>query len=62
MLGLDGGELFIVVFIVAAVLSWSLWPRAGEIVAEWLIGGAEESAEDGAPADAAPDGDRPSKG
>ncbi len=40
MFGLNGGELFTVVFIVAAVLSWSLWPRAGEAIAEKLAGGA----------------------
>jgi hypothetical protein len=38
MLGLTGGELFVVVFIVVAVVSATWWPRAGAAIFEALVG------------------------
>jgi hypothetical protein len=38
MLGLTGGELFVVVFIVVAIVSASWWPRAGAAIFEALVG------------------------
>ncbi len=45
MLGLTNGELFIVVFVVVAVLTASWWPRMGEAVAEMLAGRPEAGPE-----------------
>lgn len=39
MLGLTHGELGLVAFIVAAILSARFWPRMGEWVAKKLAGG-----------------------
>ena len=41
MLGLSNGELGLVTFIVAAILSARFWPRMGEWVARKLVGGAD---------------------
>jgi hypothetical protein len=41
MLGLTGGELFVVAFIFVAVVSASWWPRAGERIALALSGKPE---------------------
>jgi len=38
MLGLTNGELFVVVFIVVAVVSAPYWPRAGGAIAVALAG------------------------
>ncbi|HEX7671956.1 MAG TPA: hypothetical protein VF395_20315 [Polyangiaceae bacterium] len=38
MLGLTGGELFVVVFIVVAVVSATWWPRTGAALFEALVG------------------------
>jgi hypothetical protein len=38
MLGLTFGELFVVVFIVVAVVSAAWWPRAGAALFEALVG------------------------
>ncbi len=38
MLGLTGGELFVVVFITLAVISAPWWPRAGGAIAGLLAG------------------------
>lgn len=47
MLDLTRGELFVVVFIVVAVVSSSWWPRLGELVATKLArGGGGEAAHD----------------
>jgi hypothetical protein len=40
MLGITGGELFLLCFIVGAVVSWPWWPRLGEAIAG-LLAGAE---------------------
>jgi hypothetical protein len=39
---LTAGELFIVVFIVVAVVTARWWPRIGQAVAERLCGGGEK--------------------
>jgi hypothetical protein len=38
MLGMTGGELFVVVFIVVAVVSAPWWPRLGGVIAIVLAG------------------------
>lgn len=38
MLGLTAGELFVVVFIVVAVVSAAYWPRAGSALFAALVG------------------------
>jgi hypothetical protein len=38
MLGLTNGELFVVVFLVVMVVSFSWWPKAGELVFLLLSG------------------------
>jgi hypothetical protein len=43
MFGLTGGELFVVVFIVVAVVSAPWWPRAGGAIAVALVGRAKKS-------------------
>ena len=37
MFDLTGGELFLACFIIAAVVSWSWWPRLGEAIAALFI-------------------------
>jgi len=41
MLGLSHGELGLVAFMMAAILSARFWPRLGEWVAKKLAGGSE---------------------
>jgi hypothetical protein len=36
-LGLTFGELFVVVFLVATIVSASYWPKMGANIAQWLI-------------------------
>ena len=43
MFGLTAGELFLLGFIVVAVVSWPWWPRLGAAVAGLLAGGHERS-------------------
>jgi hypothetical protein len=38
MFALTGGEIFILGFIVVAVVSWPWWPKVGESVAMLLAG------------------------
>jgi hypothetical protein len=42
MFELTGGELFLLCFLVSAVLSWPWWPRAGEAIGKLLAGGDDE--------------------
>jgi hypothetical protein len=42
MLGLTFGELFVIGFVVIAVVSAPWWPRLGAAIAERLAGGAPE--------------------
>jgi hypothetical protein len=43
MLGLTNGELFVVIFIVVAVVSAPWWPRAGGAIAGILSGESKDS-------------------
>jgi hypothetical protein len=43
MFGLTGGEIFVVVFIVCAVVSAPYWPRVGEMIALALVRKKEPS-------------------
>lgn len=38
MLGLTGGEMFVIAFIVAAILSARFWPKLGERLVLMLAG------------------------
>ncbi len=38
MLGLTGGELFLVIFVTVAVVSAPWWPRLGAAIGELLAG------------------------
>lgn len=42
MLGMNGGELFLVCFIAIAVVTARLWQRVGAAVGEWLAGGQHD--------------------
>jgi hypothetical protein len=42
MFGLTSGELFVVLFILVAVVSAPLWPRVGERIAVALAGGKQD--------------------
>lgn len=46
MFGLTGGELFIVLFILVAVVSAPLWPRLGAAVYLKLSGGGAREGDD----------------
>jgi hypothetical protein len=46
MFGLTSGELFIVLFILVAVVSAPLWPRLGAAVYLKLFGGSARRSED----------------
>jgi hypothetical protein len=46
MFGLSGGELFIVLFILLAVVSAPLWPRLGAAVYLKLRGGSAQEGDD----------------
>lgn len=43
MLGLTGGELFIVAFIAAALISARWWPRLGAYLGRRLAGGEDDA-------------------
>ncbi|GEM_PF-3156058 len=43
VLGLTGGELFLVAFIAAALISARWWPRLGAIVARRLARGEDDA-------------------
>ena len=45
MFGLTGGELFVIAFVVIAVVSASWWPRLGEAIMARLMGVPTESGE-----------------
>jgi hypothetical protein len=46
MFGLTSGELFIVLFILVAVLSAPLWPRLGAAVYSKLFAGSTRTGDD----------------
>ncbi|HOU89643.1 MAG TPA: hypothetical protein PLU22_01295 [Polyangiaceae bacterium] len=43
MLGLTGGEAFLVAFLAAALISARWWPRLGAYVARRLAGGEDDA-------------------